>query len=242
MNKLIVLLFFAFFILSCNITGTRLSSYPYIVIMFDDGRISVYEKAFPIMKKYGIVATNAIVTKNVGNPYCQSWKQICELENNYGWETASHTYDHPHLNLLSDDQFIFEMQKSSDDLKKHNLNPVTLAIPYGEMRPNQYPLAAKYYNFVRNSNDTHTKLPINSNALGCFTVHSDTELSEIYDRIFYAKMKNEPLLIILFHDVGNENSEYNYDEIKFEKLMKFLVENQFRTSTLRNAMAKLEYY
>ena len=240
-NSIFLLLFLL--ILSCGITDNSPIKYPYIVIMFDDGRASVYDNAFPIMEKYGIVGTNAIVTKNVDSRNTQTWKQITELEHKYGWETASHTYDHPHLNLLSDNDFRFEMEKSLQDLKNHNLNPVSLAIPYGEITPQQYEIAGEYYQFVRNSNDIHTTLPINSKMIGCLTVHNYTKLSEIYDRIDFAQEANEPLLVILFHDVGNKNdNSYNYSLDKFEKLMKYISEHHLNTSTLRDAMKNLDYY
>ncbi len=213
--------------------------FPIIVIMFDDGRKSVYENALPIMEKYDIVGTNAIVTGNIGKSGAITWEQITLLDTLYHWETASHTYSHPHLNELNEQDFRFQMEKSLNDIKMHNLKVNTLAIPYGTIREEQYEVAAEYYKNIRNSTDIHFSLPINSKFLGCYTVHNQTTVSQIKDRILSAQENNEPLLIILFHDIGKNPSEYSYPPENFEKVLYFIHSNRFRTATLNNALTIL---
>ncbi len=238
--KTISLLFLFLFIVSCNITSPKNNDSSTIVIMFDDGRISIFNNALPILSKYGILATNAIVTKNIGNDYTLSWNQVALLDTLYGWETASHTYSHPHLNELDYDDFVFQMQKSYNDIVSHNLQVNTLAIPYGTMRDDQYQIAARYYKNIRNSIDLHIKSPVNRKFLGCFTVHKDTQLSEIYDRIYYAYQNNEIILILLFHGIDNSGNEYSYSIENFEKVIKFIKKNNFKTATLNQALENIK--
>jgi peptidoglycan/xylan/chitin deacetylase (PgdA/CDA1 family) len=63
------------------------------VITFDDGRDDGYVYAYPILKKYGFVATFYIITGRTGAAQNISWDQAADLAKN-GMEIASHTTDH----------------------------------------------------------------------------------------------------------------------------------------------------
>lgn len=68
------------------------------VITFDDGYLSVYENAYPLLEKYGFPFAVFINTEphDAGNPHFMSWQQMRELAE-AGVVFANHTVSHPHL-------------------------------------------------------------------------------------------------------------------------------------------------
>ncbi len=78
---------------------------------FDDGHISVYDVAYPILQEYGQVGTANIVTNSILEhwPSKMTIDQLAELESN-GWEITSHSKAHPHFSqipLTYDDEILF---------------------------------------------------------------------------------------------------------------------------------------
>ena len=59
-------------------------------INFDDGHKDGYTIIFPILKKYGVVATFYIITDSLGKPAYMTWEQVDELYR-AGHEIGSHT-------------------------------------------------------------------------------------------------------------------------------------------------------
>ncbi len=65
-----------------------------VMISIDDGYRSVYDNAFPILKKYGFTATLFIYTDYVGvSRKALSWKDLVELKD-AGFSIGSHTISH----------------------------------------------------------------------------------------------------------------------------------------------------
>ncbi len=70
-----------------------------VVITFDNGWRSVYEIAYPILKKYGFPATVFIYTDFVGAPKALTWKQLREMAA-HGISIESQTLSLPDLTRL----------------------------------------------------------------------------------------------------------------------------------------------
>ena len=85
--------------------GARLAAHAYIpdrtfVITLDDGRDDGYFYAYPILKKYGFVATFYLIIGRTGTAQNISWDQAAEMANN-GMEIATHTSGHTDVLTLN---------------------------------------------------------------------------------------------------------------------------------------------
>lgn len=111
-----------------------------IIVTFDDGYLSNYEIAYPILKELEIPATIFVVTDTVGemagggkvNYSHFTWEQAKEMEKSGLIEIQSHTASHAALKDLDTNQLVRELRKSKYMIEK-NLGRECdmIAFPYG---------------------------------------------------------------------------------------------------------------
>lgn len=131
-------------------------------ITFDDGYLSIYERACPLLKERDMTATVYVVVDSLGGinewdrrmgdqeEKMMSAQQARELADN-GFEIASHTLTHPHLTQIDDEQLAREIADS-----KHKLEDLvgrevaSFSYPYGDFdcRVLNAAVAAGYKNAV----------------------------------------------------------------------------------------------
>ena len=115
--------------------GADLPPHP-VIITFDDGDISVYENAFPIMQKYGLTGVVYIVGNYMNEPGYMSAAQIRELAD-AGWEVGSHSMNHRDLRQIDPAMQRFEVVESRDVIEEATGASVdTFAYPFGFMGSN----------------------------------------------------------------------------------------------------------
>jgi peptidoglycan/xylan/chitin deacetylase (PgdA/CDA1 family) len=111
-----------------------------VLITMDDGYRSVYNIAYPILKKYGFKATLFIYTSFVGvSKMAITWDQLKEMQTN-GFTIGSHTIYHSDLTNPkageSEQEHIARLKEELNGSKKiidHKLDQDTyfLAYPFG---------------------------------------------------------------------------------------------------------------
>jgi len=122
--------------------GALLPEHP-VVITFDDGDISVYTTAFPIMREFGFVGTNYLVSNRLNAQGYMHKEEILELAQ-AGWEVGSHSMTH--VDLRTSKNARREIEESRIDLEAALGLPVnTFAYPVGSMSPNMYITASYFY-------------------------------------------------------------------------------------------------
>jgi peptidoglycan/xylan/chitin deacetylase (PgdA/CDA1 family) len=71
-----------------------------VMITFDDGHISHYQNAAPILKEYGFTAVFFIVVNDIGKKDRVMWDEVCGLFSD-GMDIGSHGMSHKRLNESS---------------------------------------------------------------------------------------------------------------------------------------------
>lgn len=106
-----------------------------VIVSFDDGYLTNYTYAFPIIQKYGIKSTIFVVTETVGqtvgNPHF-TWEQAKTMQKSGLVSIQSHTFSHNDMQTLDNFQIERELRLSKYLVEK-NLGTKCdiLAFPFG---------------------------------------------------------------------------------------------------------------
>ena len=104
-----------------------------ILFTVDDGLLSFYENAWPILKEKSIPFVLFVNTREVGSYNYMNWDQIRELHNNENVEIGNHSHSHEYLVDEASDVIIKDIKKSIK-IFKENLgeNSNFFSYPFGE--------------------------------------------------------------------------------------------------------------
>jgi len=112
-----------------------------VVIVADDGHISVYTDMYPLVRKYHIPVTLFIYPSAISNAsYAMTWDQLRELKKFGFFDFQSHTYWHPNFKKdkkkFSPSEYVrsveMQLRKSKERLEKELMVKVDmLAWPFG---------------------------------------------------------------------------------------------------------------
>ena len=101
-----------------------------VVITFDDGDVSVYEQAFPVMREFGFRGVTYLVVNYVGAAGYMNVEQLKELAA-ANWEMGSHSMTHS--DLTASTRVEWEVVQSRHSLEKLlGVAVMTFAYPYGK--------------------------------------------------------------------------------------------------------------
>ncbi len=156
-------------------------------ITFDDGDLSMYMIAYPLLKAAGIKATFFIIPSLVGQTCYMTWAQIREMAACVGpdgeklFEFGSHTMSHVSLAGLSRDRISQELDESKKAIKANaGIDVESLSLPFGEGpdHPEIRQIAAALgYKAIRTSNPLAPAFrdvdPMRVTALGILNASSD---------------------------------------------------------------------
>lgn len=114
-----------------------------VVITFDDGNFDIYNNAFPILRKFGYVATFYVVESYINGQDMITTDQLKELIQN-GWQIGSHSKTHVHLPFEGVD-LADELRMSKLEMEEKLGVPInSIAYPFGEINEDVIRLTYSY--------------------------------------------------------------------------------------------------
>ena len=137
-----------------------------IVISFDDGDISVYKNALPILEKYNFVGVAYLVSTYLETPGYMKYRQVNELIKS-GWEIGSHSARHQDL---SESAYLdTEIIGSKADLEKYlEIEINSFAYPFGKYNESAMKKVSEWYS--------------NAVGLGSSTIQKESNLYYLWRR------------------------------------------------------------
>jgi peptidoglycan/xylan/chitin deacetylase (PgdA/CDA1 family) len=137
-----------------------------VVFCEDDGYKSFYKNGLPLFKKYKVPFTLFVYTKATTQKWgdFMSWKEVRKASE-YG-ELGVHSWAHPHLAKLSNQQIIKNTKKAIGVFKKYiGYVPKMYAYPYGEYDERVKKIISKYFDVIVNQNSGAVNLDSSLNDL-----------------------------------------------------------------------------
>lgn len=200
-----------------------------VTFTFDDGYVSVYEKAMPILEKYGYTGTVFVITSAIGAFGYMSESQLKSLAQK-GWEIGSHTVSHRFLTELSDSDLDYELYASKQRLERLGLKVTSFAPPGGRYNEKTILAVSKRYRCQRISwpdglNDIPLKQDSDRYLLRSVSIGAETTVQEVKQWILRAKDEKK-WLILLFHRI-DEGGEYSWPSEYLEQVVRFAKEQGF---------------
>lgn len=232
----------------------------YVILHFDDGFRSTYNKGRPIFEKYDIKTTQYIVCGYVGKSTTyMTWDHVETLIED-GHSIQAHTMTHPHLPTLTDSQLDYQLKECKNILQDHDADVTTLGIPFNDGEDDERVVKAisKYYESAKGRGGV--PFPINCggnckvyNTDGSFNVKSRYAMSqwshdsysqthdtdnEIYQGFVQAVNTGQvdtqgnlvKVPIIVYHRVGEGGDSVSQSLLDRE--MKYLKNNGFTILTM----------
>lgn len=112
-----------------------------IVITFDDGYMSNYEYAYPLLKKYNMKASIFVVTASVGQTPGLfkhfDWEQAREMEKSGLIGIYNHTKYHKTADTLSNEEFMNSVKEAQSELENNLGKRKVKAFAYPEGKFNE---------------------------------------------------------------------------------------------------------
>lgn len=106
-----------------------------IMLTFDDGTLTQYTEALPLLNRYGIKAVFFVMTVVLNHQKYLSSQQVKTLADQ-GHIIGCHTWDHHNVTNYKEDDWKIQIEKPTDQLKKITGKPIEyFAYPNGIWNP-----------------------------------------------------------------------------------------------------------
>ena len=208
-----------------------------VVLTFDDGVVSHATVVAPLLKKYGFGGTFFVCEfppDFADKTKYMSWPQMQQLHQ-AGFEVASHTLTHRHVNKLTPAQFKAELDSIEKRCATYGIaRPTTFAYPGYDTHPASLPvLQEQGYQFARaggrRAYDPTTDHP--------FLIPSfSTAIADKLDiKAAVQQARNGKIVVLTVHGVPDNAHEWvTTPPALFEEYLKYLHDNHYQVIALRD--------
>jgi peptidoglycan/xylan/chitin deacetylase (PgdA/CDA1 family) len=174
-----------------------------VLITFDDGYISNYLHAFPIMKELGLKFNIFINTKMIedNDPKYLTIENVKEMYKSGLVEFGSHTHSHIDAKSVTENELINEIETCNIRIKEWlGYNTLDFCYPYGFYSRNTNELLSKYYKRIYTSDCKPLEKRNDSLVRGRIGISTDDT-----DYIFKNKLKGNYDVMYLYYKRINSN-------------------------------------
>ena len=216
-----------------------------VSLTFDDGWKEIYQNAIPLLDKAGIKSTQYVSTGVIeeNNKKYVSAKELLIMER-AGHEIGSHAVDHKRFTEIGESDIKSQLTGSKINLLKMGVKAVnTFAYPYGEYtdysvsisrRPNHVEGYIGVRTAIPGMNDTHTDRFL----LYGYQLEKWMTFSPHIKRLIDRAIAENKWLILIFHQVSDENYQYYTSIEDLRLLVNSLVESKVPVMTVRDVIKK----
>lgn len=209
-----------------------------VVVMFDDGWLSQYTAALPILQSVGVKASFSIYPQAMDGQWSgfMSWAQVEDLAKQ-GYDVESHTYSHMDLNNVSTSQLNRELVQSKQVLQQHGIQAGALVYPYGNAEDNAtIKQAVKDAGYVVARGTDDGVVDLSSPTLDYYALHAISILNSTSEPYFETALDNVHgvnIGILVYHKVSDtEVDSETVTTASFTQQMTYLHNNGFTVKTL----------
>ncbi|RJQ31527.1 hypothetical protein C4572_02290 [Candidatus Parcubacteria bacterium] len=207
-----------------------------VSLNFDDGWITTYQNALPILNAAGLKSTQYISSGRFDFSTYVNIDQMLDMQAK-GHEIGSHTKTHANLTILSTEEMRDEIIGSKEDLLAAGVNSVTtFAYPFGAYNESVVAVVEEAgYKGARRTQDGFNDSGSNRFLLNRFSVESDTAFAEAKGWIDSA-MSNGTWAVIVFHRVDYSGTRYATTPEVLQQIVDYLKEKNARVVTMDEGM------
>lgn len=205
-----------------------------VSVTFDDGRESTYQKAAPLLKKYGIRTTQYIVygyTDGKHSGYMNQ-REIAALKSS-GAEIGSHTMYHCNLTTMTSNDVAKSLRESKQRLAKLWGPVTTFAYPYGSYDDVTQKIASKTYSYIRTSDPGYNDRYFDPYNVRSRTVRSDTSEDTFRSWLAYAKMYH--VWVVLVYHLVDERPDYSVTSAVLDRQLQIVRDSGLKVLPLTEA-------
>lgn len=194
-----------------------------VSFVFDDSLLSTYTKAYPMMKPYGFVGTEAVTTSRVDVAGYMTLPNLKDLYAN-GWSVMGHTVSHPDLVTLGAVGIGDELYFSHKYLVDNGFPVNHLALPFGSynglvMTQAQKERYASFaYTSVRSSDRGFNPQGVFPYNIYVQEINSTTTAEDVSLWLTTAR-ERKMWLVLLLHEVDNPNGVYTVTSVTLKKIL-----------------------
>ncbi len=181
----------------------KILSDKYVLITFDDGYVSNYLHAFPIMKELGLKFNIFINTKMIedNDPKYLTIENVKEMYKSGLVEFGSHTHSHIDAKSVTENELIKEIETCNIRIKEWlGYNTLDFCYPYGFYSRNTNELLSKYYKRIYTSDCKPLEKRNDTLVRGRIGISTDDT-----DYIFKNKLKGNYDVMYLYYKRINSN-------------------------------------
>jgi len=216
-------------------------SEPLVSLTFDDGWESSYMNGLPLLKQYGFVSTQYIISGYLGAPEYMTIPEIAAFQAQ-GSEIGSHTVDHPDLTTLSQANLTYQLTQSLQTLQATFGPDVAkdFASPYGAYNKNVLTNIALYYQSHRSTDDGYnSKDTFNPYNILVQNIDITTTPAQVAAWVAHAQATNT-WLVLVYHQVDNSGDEYSVTPANLNAELAALKASNVSVKTVQQALAEVE--